>query len=105
MILLALVACQTTIPNVKIHKEIPFLDAPEAVYVESGTWKEGLISAAEWQKMRPTMLMLSPEGWKAIKDSWYKACRKAGDKCNSQVDSIDQLIRSLDKITETILKP
>lgn len=104
--MLALAACQTTIPNIRVHKEIPFLDGAEGVYVESATWKEGLIAHEEWEKMKPMMLMISPEGWKLIKDQWYEACRKAavgGEKCTSQVDSIDGLVRALDKITESII--
>lgn len=104
--MLVLVACQTTIPNVRVYKEIPFLDAPEAVYVESSTWKEGFISHADWQKKRPYMLMIDPEGWKAIKDQWYYACRKAGPQgCSQQIDSIDGLIKWLDHLASVVLKP
>lgn len=100
---LVLASCQTTIPNVKVYKEIPFIDAPEAVFVESGTWREGLIGPEEWAKKRPLMIMIDPEGWKAIKDQWYEACRKAGAKCTSQVDSIVGLIKTLDSISSQII--
>jgi len=89
--LLLLVACQTTIPNVRIYKEIPFIDAPEAVYVESLTRADGSVLADEWARMKPVMLMIRPEDWKAIKDSWYEVCRKAGSKCNVPLDSIKSL--------------
>lgn len=94
--------CAHNVPNIKIYKEIPFVDAPEGVYVETVTHKEGLVPAEEWRKKRVFMLMIEPEGWKVIKDQWYKECRKAGPNCNVMVDSIDGLVRKLDKISEGI---
>lgn len=101
VILLVLVtACQTTIPNVRVYKIIPFIDGPEAVYVDSLTHKEGWLNAKETAKKIPFFLALDPEGWSAIKIQWYEGCRYARDQngCNAQVDSVDTLMRTLDNI-------
>lgn len=88
----------TQIPNVAVYREIPFVDGPEGVFIESTTHKRGLISAADWAKKKPFMLMIDPEGWDLIKKQWYEACRIAGEKCNVTVDSIDKLVKQLDAI-------
>lgn len=99
-----LVACATTeIPNVKVYKEIPFLDAAEGVYVETLSGQEGLVNANDWAAKRPYMLMLDPEGWTEIKKKWLEACRYAGDECNMEVESIDKVIRLLDSIARAVI--
>lgn len=104
--LLALAACATTtIPNVRVYKEIPFIDAAEGAYVESLYGAEGIINAKDWAKMRPYMIMIAPEGWSAIKKEWLEGCRYAGSAdCNMQVDSIDKVIRLLDDIASTVTR-
>lgn len=91
--------CATTnIPNVRVYKEIPFIDGAEGVYVDSASLEEGELTQEQWQDKRPYLISIDPEGWSAIKAQWYEACRVAGPKCNQQVDSIDSLIRRLDDI-------
>lgn len=100
---LLVTACQTAqIPNVRICKEIPFVDAPEGACIWTVTHKQELIGATEWANMRPYMLMLDDGGWKDIKTEWLQACQMA-DSCNITVDSVDTLIQNLDAIASTIL--
>lgn len=92
----------------RVCKEIPFIDAPEGACVWTVTHKEELINAKDWAAMRPYSLILDPDGWKAIKTSWLQACQMAmdqGEACNIEVDSVDQLVRSLDALAGAILGP
>lgn len=99
-----LVGCASAeIPKIKMHAEIPFLDGPEGVWVETVTHKKGTINSLEWKKKRPTMIMIDPEGWTVIKKNWLEACRAAGDNCNVQVDSIDKVILKLDELAREVL--
>ena len=99
------VGCATTdIPNVRVYREIPFSDAPEAVYVETISGNQAILGPEEYEKVRPYMLMIDPEGWKAIRASWYKACRMAGERCNVTVDSIDEVIKKLDALAGRLIK-
>lgn len=92
--------CQTAnIPNVRVFREIPFVDGAEAVYINSATHEDGWVSAKDWAEKRPFMIMIDPEGWSQIKIQWYEACRYAGEKCNVTVDSVDSIVRKLDEIT------
>lgn len=93
-----------SVPNVRVYREIPFLDGREGVYVESVTGARGLIGANDWSQKTPYMIMIDPEGWTAIKKSWYQACRMAGKKCQQEVESIDSVIRSLDSLAESVLR-
>lgn len=104
--LLMATACQSTkIPNVRFYAEIPFLDCPEGVYVESLTKKQGWISCEEWKLKRPFMVMLDPEGKKQIFNQWSEACRYAEGNCNVQLDSVRKTIETLDGIAEKVLTP
>lgn len=100
---LVLSAC-STIPNIKFYKEIPFIDAPEAIYVESVTRKRGMLSAEEYAKKRPYFLMLDPEGVQQIKLNWKRQCRRAEDECNVQLETVGTLIDQLNQMTEEMLK-
>ena len=106
--LLTATACQTTnIPNVKFYAEIPFVDCPEAVYIESLTKKTGLVSCEEWKKKRPFMIMVDPEGKKQIFGQWSEACRWAsyeGTDCNVQLDSVRTVVDKLDGIAGGMIK-
>lgn len=103
-ILLVLAACATTeIPNIRVYKEIPFLDAAEGCYVETLSGDEGLVNEDDWADMRPYMIMIDPRGWTEIKKKWLEACRYAGDECNMEVESIDKVIRLLDDIARTVI--
>lgn len=98
-------ACATTdIPNIKIHAEIPFQDGPEAAFVETVSHKEGIVGNKDWEKQRPYMLMIHIDDWAKIKKGWLKACRINRDKCNITVESIDEVVRKLDKIIEGVVK-
>lgn len=104
--MLLCLGCQTTeIPNVRFYAEIPFQDCPEGVWVESVTRKSGLISCADWEKQRPFMIMIDPEGKREVFRQWSKACRYAGKKCNVELDTVKDTIDQLDGIAERILKP
>lgn len=103
--LLWLTACQTTkIPNVKFYAEIPFVDCPEGVYVESVTGKTGLVRCEEWKKIRPLMIMVDPQGKKDIFAGWTEGCRWAGKKCEVQLKSTKTVVDKVDAITSKILK-
>lgn len=93
------------IPNVKIYREIPFIDGAEAVFLETVTHKTGSLTVEQWAELRPYMIMIEPEGWSAIKGVSYKACRTAGEKCNVKVDSVDQLLKRLDSIARVAFGP
>lgn len=102
--LLMATACQTTqIPNVTFYAEIPFIDCPEAVYIESLTKKSGFVKCEEWKKIRPLMIMVGPEGKKQIFGQWSEACRWAKGDCNVQLDSVRTTVEKLDSIAGTIL--
>lgn len=102
--LLLLTACASqTIPNVRFYAEIPFLDAPEGVYVESVTGKTGLIPPEEWAKMRPLMIMVDPDGKKAIFTGWTEGCRYAGKKCDIQLKTVRTTVDKIDALTSKYL--
>jgi hypothetical protein len=99
-------SCQSNqIPDVRVCHEIPFLDAPEGACIWSASHKEELISAGAWAKLRPYQLIIDPDGWRAIKTGWLQACRMAGPNCQTQVDSIDSLIKAIDGVASGVLKP
>jgi len=104
---MALLACSSLkIPNIRVFKEIPFVDGREGVYVETVTKNFGVVQKDEWAKRIPYMIMLDPEGWTEIKKSWLKACRMVKDKkCNIEVESVDTVIRKIDDITRSIVTP
>lgn len=89
------------VTNARICYEIPFLDGPEGACVETVTKKTSLISSADWVKNRPYMLMLDAKEWTKIKKDWLKACR-GNDKCNVQVQTIDDAIQALDKMSKSL---
>mgnify|MGYP000995065653 CR=1 FL=1 len=92
------------IPNVKFYAEIPFVDCPEGVYVELVTGKNGIISCEQWKIMRPTMIMLDPEGKMEAFNGWTEGCRYAGKNCVVDMKSVKQTIDKVDGITSKILK-
>jgi len=98
--------CQTTkIPNVKFYAEIPFIDCPEGIYVESLTKKTGTINCHDWAKKRPFMIMIDPVGKKQIFNQWSEACRWADpEKCNVELDRVKDIVEILDQIAEKIVK-
>lgn len=100
-----LIACaSTTIPNIRFYAEIPFIDAPEGVYVESVSGKRGVIPPDEWAKMRPLMIMVDPDGKKAIFMGWTEGCRYAGKKCTTQLKTVKTTIDKIDQITSGVLR-
>lgn len=93
------------VTNARICSEIPFIDGPEGACVWTVTRKQELIGAKEWAEKRPKMLMIDAQSWTEIKKDWLKACRMAGPDCNVAVDSVDSVIKALDKVAGTVLKP
>lgn len=87
------------VTNARICAEIPFIDGAEGACVWSVTQKPELINAADWKKIRPKMLMIDVNSWTEIKKDWLKNCRYVGKECNIAVDSVDQVIRMLDKLS------
>lgn len=83
--------------------EIPFVDGPEAAFVNVVSRKEGLVSNTEWEAMRPYMIMIHIDDWSEIKQTSYENCRYAGEKCNVAVDSIDEAVMKLDRIIKQIV--
>lgn len=98
-------AHKNDIPNVTVYKEIPFLDAPEAAFIETLSHKEGLLGPDAWEAKRPFTLCVDDAGWAQIKLHWLKACAIAGPDCNVMVDSVDQLVRQLDQLAKQVLRP
>lgn len=99
-------ACQTTnIPNVRFYSEIPFVDCPEGAYIDSLTHKTGIIKCEEWKKIKPYMLMVDPDGKKAIFGQWSEACHWAmdNDTCNVSLDSAKKTVEILDSIAGAVL--
>lgn len=102
---LLLIGCASkTIPNIKFYAEIPFVDGPEGVYVESVTGKRGLIPADQWAKMRPTMIMLDPDGKKEAFLGWTEGCRLVGKQCDVQLKTAKSAVDIIDRITSTLIK-
>lgn len=88
--------------------EIPFPDKPEGACTNTVTHKAYLVSAEEWAKKRPHMIMIHADDWTKIKLDWLKGCRmliRDGQKCNVAVESVDRAVRQLDQILKTILNP
>lgn len=102
MALLGTGCASIEVPNVKLHAEIPFKDGAEAAFVETVSKKEGIISAKDWEKQKPYMLMIHIDDWAKIKKSWLKACRGNREKCNIVVKSIDELVIKLDNIIRQV---
>lgn len=103
--LLWLTACASyKIPNIKFYAEIPFLDCPEGVYVESVTGNRGMIRCEEWKKLRPLMIMIDPEGKKEVFNGWTEGCRWGGKKCNVQLKTVKTTVDKLDALTAKYLK-
>lgn len=105
MALLILGCASQHITNARVCAEIPFLDGPEGACVWTVTHKTELVNAADWKKDRPTMIMIDAKSWTNIKKDWLKACRLAGPQCNVAVSSVDDVIRRLDSIAQTVLRP
>ena len=102
---LSLSACAgSPITNARICAEIPFVDGPEGACMWTVSQKQELIGAKEWAEKRPKMLMIDAQSWTEIKKDWLKACRRAGAKCDVQVNSIDDLIKALDKAAGAVMK-
>lgn len=94
-------SCQTTkIPNVRFYAEIPFQDCPEGAYVDSLTGDKGIIGCENWALIRPYMIMIDPEGKKAIFGQWSEACRWAQEDCNLQLKSVKSTVEALDAIAK-----
>lgn len=92
------------VPNIEVYKEIPFIDAPEGVGIETLTRKERLISAEEWAAKQPVLMCVDDKGWAAIQKGWLAACRYAGKECAVEVETVATMIKELDKIAETVYK-
>jgi len=105
LICTTLVSCTTVkIPDVAIHKEIPFIDGAEGVSYTIRSEKTKLYTPAEWQQKRPQLVCVDYDGWYKIKKSWLEACRYAGKKCDMEVNTIEDTIRSLDELAEQVMK-
>lgn len=91
-------------PNIRVCREIPFIDAPEGACIWTVSHKEELIPADKWKELTPYHLSLDPDGWAAIKKNWLDACIRAGADCNVQVDTISSAIKALDDLARIILQ-
>lgn len=100
--LVFLTGCNT-IPNIKFYKEIPFIDAPEAVYIESAKRTRGHVNAQEWAELRPTMICLDPEGVSEVKLNWKKQCRVKGDECNVKLETVGEILNELDQVGSKVM--
>lgn len=83
--------------------EIPFVDGAEGACTNTITHKSYLVPANQWAKERPKMIMIRAKDWTKIKIDWLKACRLAGPQCNVAVDSVDSVIKALDKIAGQVI--
>lgn len=93
------------VTNAKICYEIPFIDGAEGACVETVTKKKSLVSTQDWVKNRPYMLMIDAKEWVKIKKDWIKACRDlvvGQNKCNIQVQTIDDVIQALNNMTKNL---
>ncbi len=97
---LALAGCATQAPNIRVHREIPFYDAPEAVWAETFSGKTGLVDADQYAEMRPYMLMIHVDDWAKLKVFIMEMCRKANATCDTQLDSVSDALIRLDKLVE-----
>lgn len=92
------------VPDVAVYRELPFLDAPEALEVWTLKDEYQILPPEVWAEMRPMMLMIPPETWTAIKKSWLKACilDRTG-KCEQEANTVDNFVKETDKIVEKIM--
>lgn len=94
------------IPDVKIYKEIPFVDAPEGVFLTTTSHTEGILGPEDWAKIAPLLICVDDQGWAAIKKGWLEACRFANsggrDACNIKVHSVADLIKQLDEVARAV---
>lgn len=104
-------ALNQEIPDVRVYRELPFGDEPEAIEVWTLKDDYRIVGASEWEEMRPFMLMVPPETWSEIKKGWMRACLMAGQSasinrnaCEHQVESVDGFVRDLDNIIKTIMR-
>ena len=91
------------VPDVAVYKEIPFLDAPEGISINTVSPIEKILGPEEWAKKQPELLCVDAQGWYEIKRGWLTACRMAGKDCNVQVSSVERIIRELDHLAEMVL--
>jgi hypothetical protein len=104
-LILVISGCQTVpVPQIKIYTEIPFLDCPEGVWVETVTQKTGTVNCKDWTKMKPFMIMLDTEGKKVVFEKWEETCRFNPNSCNVTLSSVKSTVEALDKIAGSILK-
>lgn len=76
--------------------EIPFVDGAEGACAWTVKGKSHLVTQEDWNKIKPTMIMIESKYWSEIKLQWMKACRVAGAECNVALDSVDKTIKNLD---------
>lgn len=48
-----------------------------------------------WWEMRPSMIMLPPTTWKAIRSFIIKTCKKTG-QCEKEISSWDRVVEDID---------
>lgn len=87
--------------------EIPFVDGAEGACANTVTHKAHLVNNKDWEKMRPTMIMLRASDWSKIKLDWLKGCRmlvRDGKKCNVALKSVDDAITLLNDMIKTVRK-
>lgn len=108
VILCASIACSSKklVPDIRLYREIPFLDAPEALYVNIASDQEGLLTAEEYEALRPYLLMIDPEGVRDLQLSYIEACRKLGQEaqCSVTANKIQSGIKKLDDIVRKMME-
>lgn len=105
VLFLSLSCAHWGIPDIKAYKQVPFVDAPEGVFVKTVSPVQGTIDAQEWQKLAPFLICIDDVGWAQIKESWLNACRLLKQNCDTQIESIETTIRELDEIARKVLSP
>lgn len=94
--MLCTVACQTAkLSDVEVCPlEDPFTGEGYCVHAVSG--KERVIPKEQWQKMRRTYVLLSPDAWATIKNDNQENCYKF-KRCEVLMENVDNLLLTIDQ--------
>jgi hypothetical protein len=91
-----MVGCQTAkLSDIEVCPlEDPFTG--EGYCVTTVTGRERVIPKDQWQKMRRTYVLLSPESWATLKNDNQENCYKF-KQCEVLMKNVDELLLTIDK--------
>lgn len=101
-----MISCQhgSFIPDIEGCAEIPFVDGAEGACVTTLSKNKYIIPKDEWKEKRPRMIMVEAKEFSKVKKEWKKQCRFLGERCNLILESVEDVVNSLDQILEKYFK-